>query len=265
MGMLDSLFGGGGGSAPPPEFVPYGTETSMGSVNIGPDNIVRTSLDPRYRAIANQLIGAFGGASPSYSPETLALGQQATRTGAGFLDSLGSFDPFAAAEEQFNRMEAVLEKSRGRDRTALQEKLLRQGRLGSSGGGIEQEGLESAIEQSRRANLVDAFGQAQNVQRQKAELANTFGAFGAGVEDTQLQRLLNSLGQGIAVESLPLAFGDLGYKYTGARSSHDTNAYASQQQDSGGSMFGSLLGGIVGSAAGPIGKAAGQYVGGKLF
>lgn len=216
MGLLDVL----GGSADLPEFKAYDTVSGVGSTDIEGDRIT-TSLDPRFAAISEALTGGLaGGLSSSLSPEQLAFGQQATETGAGFLQSAGQFDPFAAAETQFGRMEEILAPGRDRARESLEGRLLRQGRLGSTGGGRTQEGLETAIEQSRRSNLYDAFGQAQGVQQQQANLAQLFGGLGLGIEQGQFQQQLGGLQGALGLEQAPLAFAEFGSSLSGQRSQH---------------------------------------------
>lgn len=254
MGLVDSLFGGGGASAP--EFKAYSTSSGLGDFNVKGDQIT-TKLSPEYRQIVEQLVGAFGGASPSYSPETLGLGKAATQTGAGFLESLGSYDPFAAAEEQFNRMDAILAKGRERDRTALEEKLLRQGRLGSTGGGISEEALAAAQEDARQKSLIDAFGQAQGVQAQKAQLAQSFGAFGGSIEDQQLQRLLQSLGTATSLEAMPSQIGAAGNQLTSARAQYNLGKTELDNANQG-AGWGDIVGGVLSGGATTLGTAGGK-------
>lgn len=257
MGLISDILGGGGSGPVAPAYTPFSTATEAGSVNVEDGNIT-TTLAPQYRDIVNMLVGAFGGVQPSLSPEALALGRGATGAGAGFLSGLSSFDPTTAAKEQFDIMESILEPGRQRSREELEAKLLRQGRLGSTGGGIESESLETAIEQSRRAGLLDAMRQSQAVQKQQAELATSLGAFGGTVEDTQLQRLLQSLGTATALEALPIELGQLGALYSGQKSAHDINAAninAQNQQGAFGDLLGGLLTGAGTAFAGPAGTA----------
>jgi len=246
-----------GGGATMPEYKPYSTESGVGSVAVKGDQITAT-LDPRYRALVDQLTGGFQ-VTPSLSQEQLGLGRQATEAGAGFLKQLGSFDPFAAAETQFGRMEEILSAGRARDRSSLEGKLLRQGRLGSTGGGVEQEALEGAIEQSRRQGLVEALGQAQGIQAQQAQLGTQLGAFGGTIEQQQLQRMLESLGSAMSVEQLPIMAGQLGATLSGQRSQHQ-QAKAEFDAANAGAGWGDILAGGLTAAGtafgGPLGGMA---------
>jgi hypothetical protein len=97
------------------------------------------------------------------------------------LGQLGSFDPMTAAEEQFNRLDAILEPGRTRARTGTSAGLLASGRLGSTAGARAQGEVESRIEQERQALLADQFGKATGVQQQLADLAGGLGGFGSSL------------------------------------------------------------------------------------
>jgi len=236
MGMLDNLFGG----SEAPAYSPYAGTSGFGSIGFEGDQ-AQVTLDPRYQAIVDQLLGGFQGVSPSLSPEQLALGGRATERGGAFLDQLGA-DPFDIAEKQFQRMEDILRPERERTRTATTEQLLAQGRLGSTGGARTQEALETGIEQSRRAGLAEAFGQAQGVQAQQAQLAQQLSGFGLGIEQQQLQRMLQSLGSAQATEAMPLELANYLATLSGQRSQHQIEA---EKLRSAGGGFGDVLGGAL--------------------
>jgi len=240
MGSLDSLFGGG---ADVPAYTPFGGTSGFGTVGFEGDR-AQVTLDPRYQSAVDQLLGGFQGVSPTLSPEQLALGTQATERGGAFLEQLGT-DPFAIAEQQFQRMEDILRPERERTRTATTEQLLAQGRLGSTGGARTQEALETAIEQSRRAGLTEAFGQAQGVQAQQAALGQQLGAFGLSTEQQQLQRMLQSLGAAQATEAMPLQLADYLSTLSGQRSQHQV---AAAELESAGGGFGDVLKGAASMA-----------------
>ena len=234
------LFGGGDVSVP--KFKAYSGESGFGDIDVDGSD-VNVTLDPKYQAVVRQLMSDTGQITPSLSQGQLNLGRQATQQGAGFLSSLNA-DPFDIAEEQFNRMESILGKGRDRQRIAQRENLLRTGRLGSTGGGISEEGLESAFEDSRRKNLYEAFGQAQGVQAQNAQIGQSLGAFGLGTEQTQLQRLLQSLGSAQATEALPLQLGQYLNQLSGQRSQHQLGRAQIMASNQGGG-FSDMLGGAL--------------------
>lgn len=96
--------------------------------------------------------------------------------GQGFLNQLNQFDPQAATQTRFDQLESVLEPSRGRAREALESRLLKQGRLGSTGGGVQQEGLESAIGQQQMQNLLASTGESRAQQQQLLGMGQGLGA-----------------------------------------------------------------------------------------
>ena len=95
--------------------------------------------------------------------------------GLGFINQLNKFDPFEAAQTQFNRLEEILQPERDSARQQLQNKLLSQGRLGSistnlegdiiGGGAADQLALEQAIERERQRNLINQFSLAQDTMK----------------------------------------------------------------------------------------------------
>lgn len=236
-----SIFGG----SDIPEFTPYSTTSGVGDVRVKGD-VVDISLDPRYQKIVESLTeGLARDIRPGLSREQLALGAAATQRGAGFLDELAVTDPFDIAERQFGRMEEILAPGRERRREALEARLLRQGRLGSTGGGISEEALETAIEQERRQGLVESLGLGHQVQAQQADLGTRLGAFGTDIENQQLQRLLQALGSATAVEALPTELSRVATALSGQRSQHQIAA----AQDAGGG-FGDILGGALSAGLG---------------
>lgn len=102
--------------------------------------------------------------------------QQNFGAGQGFLNQLNQFDPQAATQTRFDQLESVLEPSRGRAREALESRLLKQGRLGSTGGGVQQEGLESAIGQQQMQNLLASTGESRAQQQQLLGMGQGLGA-----------------------------------------------------------------------------------------
>ena len=113
------------------------------------------------------------------SPELQALFQQFTGAGQGFTGALGSFDPNQSAQDMFQRREDILNPLREQQRQSQDARLLRQGRLGSTGGGIQQEDLQGAFANQRSMDLNSAFQQSQQAQQHLLNmgLGATGGAF----------------------------------------------------------------------------------------
>lgn len=135
--------------------------------------------------------------------EQTPFGQLALSGGLGMLGAGLGADPFQMAQKQFGRMEDILAPGRERQREALEARLLRQGRLGSTGGSLQQQGLEEAIEQSRRKQLVNALGQAQGIQQQQIGLGTQLGLFGQQQGELGFQRAMQRLQaqQGLAYQA----------------------------------------------------------------
>jgi len=177
MGILDTIGLGGSGNIPQASFDPMALSTGLGT----------TSFE--------EGMGSF-----ELAPELQETYQQLLGTGRGALSAAQDFDPYSAAETLFGRMEGILAGGRERERQGLESRLLAQGRLGSTGGLFQQQGLEQAIEAQRAQALNQAFGQAQDVQQ---------GLFGRGLAGIQAATGLQQLGQqqlstGIQAGAAPL-------------------------------------------------------------
>lgn len=162
--------------------------TGFGGYNVTPEG-VSTYLSPEYQAAANQLMQASQG----------ALGQAQQAYGA-----LGSFDPYQAAEMQFQRLESILNPERQRQQEALQSQLYAQGRLGSTGGALSEQAYNQAVQQQQSQNLYNAFLQAQQTQQNLAGL-------GQGLFGTALQ----GIGGAGQIEQMPLSTLGYGMQYGG--------------------------------------------------
>lgn len=264
MGMLDSVFGGG---AEMPEYKAYDVSSGAGEVTVEGDQIT-SKVSPQYQAVIDKLLGGVGTLQPGYSEGVLAGGTESTGLGRGILQQLGAnLDPFTMAEEQFNRMDAILEPGRREARQLSAADRLRRGRLGSTGGAREVEGQERGIELARQQLLADALGQSQGVQAQQARLGTNLLATGASTEDVQLNRLLKSLGSAMSTEALPTTIAQYGSTLSGQRSQHQ-QAKAEFDAANAGAGFGDILGGLATAGAtafgGPLGGMAAQSLMGAL-
>lgn len=119
------------------------------------------------------------GATSTLSPE-LQQYMQRLQEGAGMFYNRTLADTGTRAADITAQMEAALAPQRERDRLALEQRLLGQGRLGVStaayGGTPEQLALAKAVEEQRAANAVNARGQAMNEQLQNYNIGQ--GMFG---------------------------------------------------------------------------------------
>ena len=206
------------------------------------DGGVQTYLTPEMKAIQDQYIqqaGQFAGQGQT------ALGAQAGALGEQFLGGIQA-DPFAAAETQFGRMEEILNPARQRQREALEGRLLKQGRLGSTGGTLQQEGLETAIDQSSSQNLAAALAQSQGLQQQQSALGTQLGLFGQQQQDVDFNQAQARLGGVQGFDQSALQYLNVGAGLGG-------------RQMQGGALGGqfSMEGATAGTAA-QLGAAAGQ-------
>lgn len=191
-GVLGALMGGGQGSGGTSQtYQPFLTNIQGGGLfntSFGPQG-ANIALTPEMQAIQSGLFGQAQGATP--------LQQQYQQLGQGFLGQVGAFDPFAAAETQFNRLESILAPQREQQRQAQESRLYAQGRLGSTGGGIEQQAFQQAVENQRTQNLVNALGQAQDIQGNLISRGTALSNMPIDLQNQALANLLNVQGAGL--------------------------------------------------------------------
>ena len=222
----------------------------------GREAVAGTQLDPRYQ----QLQDLFGQQAGAFAQQgQTALGQRAGELGQGFLQNVQT-DPFAGAQSQFEKMEAILNPSRERSRDALESRLLRQGRLGSSGGSLQQQGLESSIEESRQRGLFDALQQSQSLQQSQVGLGTQLGLFGQQQQDVGFNQAQARLGAVQGLDQQGLEYLRLGGALGGREAAAGANQGAFYRQ---GAAAGSAaqLGAARGyaGALGQIGSALSNY------
>lgn len=174
---------------------PFNITTATGSGAFNPaTGSIESKLSPEMQALFGSQVegatGAFG--------KVAGAGDQASALSQGFLSEAGEFDPFAAAEEQFGRLDAILEPGRTKQRTGTAAGLLSTGRLGGTSGTDVQVGLEGEIERQRQGLLSEQFTKAQDVQDRLVGRGTSLGAFGTqqqlGQQAIGTQSLQNALG-----------------------------------------------------------------------
>ena len=165
-------------------FRPFTVSTGFGGVQATPEGGYATTLDPslagqqqQLQALTGGLIGGMGGAAPDVS----GIQQQALGGVGGFLT--GAMAPMAQREaDVYERIRATQRPGEERERLALQDQLLSQGRLGlrtaQFGGSPEQFALAQAQEEAKNRAALGALGQAQAEQLQQMGLAESM--FGLG-------------------------------------------------------------------------------------
>jgi len=134
---------------------PFDITTAAGQGAFNPaTGKIEGQLSPELQGIFDtglSTAGAFGSGLEQ-------TGQQARDLSSGFLQQAGEFDPFAAAQTQFDRLDAILEPGRKSARTGTAAGLLSTGRLGGTAGNEVQATVEGEIERQRQGLLGEQFG-----------------------------------------------------------------------------------------------------------
>lgn len=141
-------------TAPDITFQPFTVSGPTGGITGGPSGTTYT-LSPEQQAMQQQL---FSGAGQFYTQAAVPTAQRET--------------------DIFNRMLAAQAPEQQRQRRALEERMLAQGRSGVQtaqyGGAPEQLAFEKAIAESQNAAMLQAMQQAQAEQAQQASLGGQF-------------------------------------------------------------------------------------------
>jgi hypothetical protein len=199
------------------QFKPFTVTSGIGGVSTTPTGGLTTTLTPEQQALQQQLQGfgtqAFGMLG---SPEQRA---QEQATVVGMLTGAG-VSPQQREAEIMQRLQAAVSPEQERQRMALEERLLGQGRLGVAtnqyGGTPEQLALEKAIAEQQAGLGVSAMEQARAEQQQQAsqtlaglqETRQRLGLFGnlglqsLGASYLPQQQLLNTLSPAIDIANL---------------------------------------------------------------
>lgn len=229
---------------------PYDVMSGLGTGTFQ-DGQATAALSPQMQQFSN-LFGQQAMQGLGYQPDIgqiTGMGQQALGLGQGFLGQLGTFDPMQAAGEQFGRMESILAPGRQLQTEGLESKLLRQGRLGSTGGSLQQQALSGAHEQSRTQGLYDAFGQAQAAQQNLLGMGQGLTSLGLPMAGYGQQQGMQNLQQMIGLEQLPLQQLQMGGGFgtqqsqAGARGAQYIYDAAQQEADAQAALF-SGIGGL---------------------
>ena len=196
-GFVNNLLGGGGVQSGT-GVVDFNQTSTLGTTGLDASTGQITSqLSPELQALFDSGIGQYG----AFSAAVPNAGAAAQEQASGFLSAAGAFDPFAAAEQQFNRLDAILAPGRTEARSGGAAGLLATGRLGSTAGNRLQGEIERQIEQQRQSMLVDQFNSAQNVQDQMVNRGIALGTYGQQKQLTQQQLATGALGNAFGIDS----------------------------------------------------------------
>ena len=203
------------------KFDPKNVTGLFGTGAFDPSGESRVALNPETQRMVDQIRGSIG---DRFAQGQTRLGSEAEQGALGFMQAGMQSDPYALAQSQFEKMESILNPSRNRQRDALEARLLRQGRLGSTGGALSQQGLESAIEESRQRGLYDALQQGMGVQQHQLGLGQNLGLFAQQQENVGLEQGLARLGALQGIDQQAMQYLNLGGAFGGRAAQAGANA-----------------------------------------
>ena len=167
------------------------------------------------------------------SPEMAALADRLFGRAETQASALGAYDPQAAATQYYQTyVEPELQRQQASDYLALENRLLSQGMLGSTGGAGQLGELARAQEQSRRMGMAESFQQSQSLldsmrQREMADIAQA-----ASIYEAPISLFQTGAGVGQGIGSILGAYKPTYQQSTGM-----------QLASLGASMFGAYAGG----------------------
>ena len=112
-------------------------------------------------------------------------GQPGQLSGQAF-NQLGSFNPQTAAEGMMAQQVGAMQPYWNRDTSALQDTLLAQGRLGSTGGARQQAALAGQQDTTKLGMYKGAWDSAQQTQQNLANMGMGLGNYGQGMGSNML-------------------------------------------------------------------------------
>lgn len=245
---------------------------------------VTLTQDPRMQANMRMLdvLGKQqGGGAGALAGEVTGYGQQALGTAERLLSEAGGFDPLAAAEQRFQRLQSVLQPERERRQQALESRLFKQGRLDSTGGYRGQADLEAALAREDAMLLDRQFQEAEQARQAALTGGLQAGAGGTTAQQSQFQQFLQALGAQGDVAAAPLRVAGVSQDIAASEAARRAAAsgaignfnttMAGTAQGGFGAALGGIVGGIGGAMAAPYlgidaetGARAGSTLGGNL-
>lgn len=146
----------------------------------------------------------------SLSPE-LANIYQGALARSGLFGEQGAqyaqLDPFAAGELFYQQQQPYFQQEEDRARTELETRLLAQGRLGGTGGAMEQQALEEAISRSQMQRRTQGFTQAQALidsllGRERGDIAQAVGLLDVPLQQANVGRGIGGTVGAVAASGL---------------------------------------------------------------
>lgn len=240
------------------KFDPYNVTGAFGTGTFNPeDNTAQVNLSPEMQAIQNQYqqqAGQFAGQGQT------DIGALAGQGALGFMQGGMQADPTALAQSQFDKMQTMLAPSRGRSQEALESRLLQQGRLGSTGGGVQQGAQQEAFGQQDQQMMLNALQQGRADQQAQLGLGQQLGMFGQQQQDVGFNQAQARLGGMQGIDQQALSYLNMGSALGGRQAAAGQNAGAFGMEGAGAGTA-ALLGGAAGmtDAYSQVGSALGDY------
>lgn len=158
MGLFSDLIGGKQVKAPP--YAPFGLNTPLGSTSFS-GNTGTATLTPELQSIMDRLFGA----------------------SSGLFDKAETFDTQAAIGKRLDLLRQLSAPVEDRQRTELENRLFRQGRLGSTGGGLDQRALFRSQSDADMARQLAAIESGEGLQQRLFGTALKSLGAGLGIGD----------------------------------------------------------------------------------
>lgn len=238
------------------KFDPYDITGAFGTGSFANGEASGT-LNPNMQLIQDR----FGREARQFSQQgQTGIGALADTGAMGFMQAGMQADPYALAQSQFGKMQEMLAPSRGRSRDALEARLMRQGRLGSTGGALSEQAQQTAFGQQDQRMMLDALQQGRADQTFQLGMGQQLGMFGQQQRDVGFNKAQSRLSGIQGMDAQLMSYLQMGGAFGGRQAA----AGAIQGQfgmQGAGAQSAALLGGAAGmaDAFGTIGSALQGY------
>jgi hypothetical protein len=184
------------------KFTPYNVYSGFGSGTFDPGS-PGTPGRPGYRTGGESSISTGGvwhpgtagtpataaSATASLNPQYQALRDQFMGQANSQLGAFGNYNPDQASADIYGKLASLSAPDEARARSDMESRLLAQGMLGSSGGGIQQQALFDSQGKARTARELQAYTTAQDtLDRMQGRAINATNA-ASGLDSLALQNL----------------------------------------------------------------------------
>lgn len=237
--ILGSLLGGNDGPSPTVQSTaanPFTASNGLFNTSFQDGNL-DVGMNPQLQAIQEQLMGQAGMFAGMNSPFTNQLNTLA----GGFFDQLKT-DPMEIAKHQFGLMSPILDDRFNDQFLDRESRQFAQGRLGSTGGAQEMEGLQRAQEDAQRQLLWDSLGQGLNVQNQNANMGLALAQASPQLQGMFSNLASNPLNNIFNMQNQGLNLAQTGGNLSGSTATTNLGGYSGSQRFGQGLMSAGLEG-----------------------